>query len=596
MSDIKRILGRIRDGRLKELAGEWLWMYAYVRRYWWLIAIYTALGSFGSLLGLGTSMVSRDLVDAVTGTSGGAILEAAALYVGVGVSQIFINLVKGRISLKIRLKITNEIREDIYSQILHTDWESLAGYRTGDFLYRVNGDAGIVSGNILNFIPNLVSICISFGGAFLVMMQNDPWMALIALAGAPATFFSSRKTTKKMREYQSQNQDVATDKMSFDQETFQNLQIIKAFGLVETFTKKLHTIQQESMNMALAQNKFQAGTMVLNSLIGQLVGYLCYGFAIYRLWQGDITYGTMTMFVSMASSLRGSFNAIIGLIPTMVRVGTSAGRIMEMVNLPREEAESSEEAEAMREEARERGVEVRMDYVTFQYEENRPIYQEADFEARPGEIVVLIGPSGQGKTTTLRLFLGLFHPAKGSITVSNPGGKTLKTSASTRCLFSYVPQGNTMFTGTIAENMRLIRPEASDEEICQALETACAWEFVKKLPNGIHTQMKERGQRFSEGQNQRLSIARAILADAPVILLDEATSALDIQMENRLLKQIMKNDPCRTVIVATHRPSVFSMCDRIYRVENGYMKELPKEEVQLLSQGEQQIGKERNLA
>ena len=596
MADVKRILDRIREGKLKELAGEWMWMHIYVRRYWWLIAVYTGLGSLGSFLGLGTSMVSRELVDAVTGTSGGAILEAAALYVGVGVSQIFINLVKGRISLKIRLKITNEIREDIYSQILHTDWESLSGYRTGDFLYRVNGDAGIVSGNILNFIPNLVSICISFGGAFLVMVQNDPWMALIALAGAPVTFLSSRKTTKKMREYQSENQNAATDKMSFDQETFQNLQIIKAFGLVDRFTERLHKIQQDSMDMALAQNKYQSGAMVLNSLIGQLVGYLCYGFAIYRLWRGEITYGTMTMFVSMAASLRGSFNAIIGLVPTVIRVGTSAGRIMEMVNLPREEAEFSQEAEAVRKEAGVSGVEVRMDQVTFQYEEGRPVYQEANFAAYPGEIVVIIGPSGQGKTTTLRLLLGLFHPVKGKVTVSNPGKAPLNVSASTRHLFSYVPQGNTMFTGTIAENMRLIKPEASDEEICRALETACAWEFVKKLPDGIHTQMKERGQRFSEGQNQRLSIARAILADAPVILLDEATSALDIRMENRLLKQIMKSDPCRTVIVATHRPSVFSMCSRIYRVADGSMEELSKEEVTSLSLGERQIERERNLA
>ena len=596
MSEIKRIFGRIREGRLKELTTQWMWMYVYVRRYWWLIAIYTALGSMGSFLGLGTSLVSRDLVDAVTGSSGGKILEAAVFYVGVGVSQIFVNLIKGRISLRIRLKITNEIREDIYSQILHTDWASLSGYRTGDFLYRVNGDAGIVSGNILNFIPNLVSICISFGGAFLVMIQNDPWMALIALAGAPVTFLSSRRTTKKMRAYQSRNQNVATDKMAFDQETFQNLQIIKAFGLVECFTGKLHQIQKESMDMAMAQNKFQSGTMVLNSLIGQLVGYLCYGFAIFRLWRGDITYGTMTMFVSMAASLRGSFNAIIGLLPTVVRVGTSVERIMEMVNLPREETQDNQEAENIRKEAKESGVEVRMEQVTFQYEEGRPVYQGADFMARPGEIVVLIGPSGQGKTTTLRLFLSLFHPVKGSVTVANPQKDPIKTSASTRRLFSYVPQGNTMFTGTIAENMRLIKPEATDDEIRQALETACAWEFVKELPNGIDTQMRERGQRFSEGQNQRLSIARAILADAPVILLDEATSALDIRMEKRLLSQILKRDPCRTVIAVTHRPSVFSMCNRIYRMEDGAMKELSKQEIDLLSKEAYQIDRERNLA
>lgn len=381
MSDLERIIRRIKEGRLKELVGEWLWMYTYVRRYWLMIVIYTALGGFGSLMGLGISMVSRNLVDAVTGQSAGNIAQAACIYVGIGVAQIFINLIKTRISLKIRLEINNGIRKDIYSQILHTDWEALAGYRTGEFLYRVNGDAGMVSNSILTFIPNMVSVFISFGGAFLVMMKNDPWMALIALIGAPVTFLSSRRMTKKIREYQYRNQDVSTNRMSFDQETFQNLQTIKAFNMIDRFTEKLQKIQEESMVLALEQNKFQAGMTIMNSLVGQTIGYLCYGFAVFRLWRGDITYGTMTMFVSMAGSLRGSFSGIIGLIPSAIRAGTSAGRIMQMVTLPREDNTFSEEAKKMCERSRACGIQVVMDQVSFRYEENHPVYENVDFHA-----------------------------------------------------------------------------------------------------------------------------------------------------------------------------------------------------------------------
>ncbi|MFR7991467.1 MAG: ABC transporter transmembrane domain-containing protein [Lachnospiraceae bacterium] len=181
---MRRIIQKIKEGKLKKLLAEMLWMYIYVRRYWMLILLYIALGSMGSVLGLGTSVVSRDLVDAVTGVSSARIARVAFLYVGVGVSQIFINAVQSRMSTKIRLKVTNEIKADIYEQVLRTDWAYVAGYRSGDLLYRVNGDAGMVANSILTFLPNVVSTLISFGGAFVIVMQNDPMMALIALAGA----------------------------------------------------------------------------------------------------------------------------------------------------------------------------------------------------------------------------------------------------------------------------------------------------------------------------------------------------------------------------------------------------------------------------
>ena len=221
-----------------------------------------------------------------------------------------------------------------------------------------------------------------------------------------------------------------------------------------------------------------------------------------------------------------------------------------------------------------------MENVGFAYEEDKWIYQGADFRAEPGEIVALIGPSGQGKTTTLNLILGLYHPKKGTIRVGNPGGNELRASSSTRCVFSYIPQGNTMFSGTIADNMRMVKPEASDEEIRSALEAACAWEFVGKLEHGMDTEVRERGTRFSEGQKQRLSIARALLADAPVMILDEATSALDVATERRVLRSIIRKEPNRTVIVAAHRPSVFSMCSRVYKVGGSRITELDEQGIQ----------------
>lgn len=577
MKELKRIIQKIREGKLKKLLGELTWMYVYVRRYWLWILLYILLGASGAVLGLGTSVVSRNLVDAVTGVNSQRILEVASLYVGVGVSQIFINAVKMRLSLRIRLKVTNEIRADIYEQVLNTDWESLAKYRSGDLLYRVNGDAGMVANNILNFLPNAVSVCISFVGAFSIVMKNDPAMALIALAGAPVSLLMSRYRVKKTRDFQRDNQDLSSDRTVFDQETFQNLQFIKAFGMLGQIKEKFYSLQQDTIRLSLKQNKFQTGTMIITSLVGQIIGYACYGFAVYRLWQGDISYGTMTMFVSMAASLRGSFSGIIGLLPALISAGVSAERIMEVVQLPRESTQDDAQAREMKRQAQQTGVRAYMEHVDFAYEDEKWVYKDACFRAEPGEIVALIGPSGQGKTTTLNLLLGLYHPQNGRITVGNPGGSTLEASSSTRCLFSYIPQGNTLFSGSIADNMRMVKPEATDEEIREALKAACAWDFVEKLEEGIDTQVRERGQRFSEGQKQRLSIARALLADAPIMILDEATSALDVATERRVLKSIIKKEPHRTVIVAAHRPSVFSMCSRVYKIQDHTVSEVDED-------------------
>ena len=583
---IKHYMKRIREGRLQELLSQWLWMGGYIRKYWLLIGTYTLIGASGSLMGLGTSLLSRNLVDSVTGDSTVKILASALGYAAVGLFQLVISAVRTRLSMRITMKVGNKIRGDIFAQILRTEWEDLSKFPSGDLLYRINGDASVVVNNILTYLPNVTSILISFGGAFWVMMQNDPWMALVALAGAPISFLSTRFSMRKMREFQKKQMELQSHKTVFNQEALQNIQMIKAFGLVEHFVQQYTEVQDQSLEYAMVQNAFQSKMTILTGMIGQLIGYACYGFAVFRLWQGQITYGTMTLFVSMAASLRGSFSGVLNLLPTAMRAGISAGRIMEVVQLPRESEEELEKGRTMLEQARETGIQVEMKDVSVAYGDNDPVYTHANLLARPGEIIGLIGPSGQGKTTTLRVLLGLYHAQSGQITVSNPGKGTETVSSGTRCLFSYIPQGNTLFSGTIADNMRMLKPEASDQEIIEALNTAGAWEFVEKMEKRIDTQVHEGGNRFSEGQKQRLSIARALLLHTPVILLDEATSALDMATERRVLRNILCRDPLQTIIVTAHRPSVLSMCHRVYKIQNGRFEEVNDTEIQAFLQEE----------
>lgn len=224
------------------------------------------------------------------------------------------------------------------------------------------------------------------------------------------------------------------------------------------------------------------------------------------------------------------------------------------------------------------GFEIRMKDVNYAYVEDNRVITDSQFIAKPGEIVALVGPSGEGKTTMIRLILGLIRPETGYVSLTASDGRSVEMNADTRHLFAYVPQGNTILSGTIAENMRMVREDADDEQIIEALKIACAWDFVKDMPDTINCSIGERGKGFSEGQAQRIAIARAVLRDSPVLLLDEATSALDVTTERRVLRNIIQQKPNKTCIVTTHRPSVLNMCQRVYRVMETRVTELSEEE------------------
>jgi ABC-type multidrug transport system fused ATPase/permease subunit len=278
----------------------------------------------------------------------------------------------------------------------------------------------------------------------------------------------------------------------------------------------------------------------------------------------------MTLFLQISGSLTSSFTTLVALVPSAISIATAAGRIMEVTTLSSENDEDYEKATAMLSKAKEKGIKVSAENVTYAYKDgDKSVINNASFEVSPGETIALIGPSGEGKTTLLRLILGLMEPDSGKMEMS-VGNEAISISDSTRRFCSYVPQGNTVFSGTIAENLRLVKDDATEEEIIEVLKIADAWSFVSELPLGIDTIIGERGVNFSEGQVQRLSIARAVLREAYVLVMDEATSALDAETECTVLKNLMASNPLRACIITTHRPSMLQYCDRIYKIsENG---------------------------
>ena len=564
------------DGTFDEFLDDWKWIFSYSRKYWKSIVFYMFLGILSATLSLVSSVASKHLVDIITKRELDKlwILILAMLFSTV-FSLVFSSLVS-HISTKISIQVNNDIQADIFSRIISADWMALHRFPNGDLLNRFNSDVNTISGNAISWLPNLVISVYAFVSTFVVILYYDVTMAFIALLSAPFLLLASRYIMRRHREYRRRVMELNSNMMSFEVDTFYNLDTIKSFGVTEKYGKELHKWQEKFKEHSLAYNLFTIKSNAITSAISTMVTFLSFGYCLFRLWSGAITYGTMTLFLQQRAALSSKFSSLVGIFPTMLNASISAHRIRQIVEIP-EERINPEAAASLREQADD-GLTVQMNSVYFSYEDENKVITNSYFVARPGEIVALVGPSGEGKTTMIRLILGLTHPENGTVTLTAADGQAMEMSADLRQFFSYVPQGNTMLAGTIAENLRMVKEDATDEEIIEALKMACAWDFVAKLPDTIHSPVGERGRGLSEGQAQRIAIARAILRDAPVLLLDEATSALDVATERQVLRNIVRQRPNRTCIVTTHRPSVLNMCQRVYRVMQTRVRELTEEE------------------
>lgn len=569
------LIGKWKDGTFSEIIDDWKWIFSYSKRYKGAIAFYTVLGIFSTSLGLVSSVASKYLIDIITGYQMDKLGLLIVIMVGSTVFSLVFSSLINRISTKLSIDINNDIQADIFDKIVDADWLALNKYSNGDILNRFNGDIGTVSNNAISWLPTIVIAIYNFIATFFVIMHYDVMMAVIAFASAPFLFLSSRFIIKKQREYGKKVREMSSDLMTFEVETFYNFDTIKSFGVAPHYSKKMRWWQKKFKDISLEYNLFTIKTNIWLSILGAMVQMVAFGYCLFRLWTRDITYGTMTLFLQQRSNLSGAFSNVISIIPSFLNSSISAHRIRELVELPKEvHIPESSEMDVYAE----KGFEVRMKEVDFAYIEGKKVITDSDFVACPGEIVALVGPSGEGKTTMIRLILGLVHPEEGKTVLVASNGQEVRMNADTRHLFAYVPQGNTILSGTIAENMRMVKEEATEEEIVEALKIACAWDFVEKLPDTIHTNLGERGRGLSEGQAQRISIARAVLRDAPILLLDEATSALDVTTERQVLRNIIQQKPNKTCIVTTHRPSVLNMCQRVYRVMETRVTELSEEE------------------
>ena len=580
-NSLHTLFQRWRDGSFAEILSDWRWIFGYTKKYKFAVLFYTVLGVFSTTFGLVASVAGKYTIDIITGYQTERLgVMIAIMLGGASFSLLFSSLIS-RLSTRISIDINNDIQADIFQQIIDVDWKSISEYRSGDLLNRFNGDVNTVAQNAISWLPSIIISLYSFIITFVLIWHYSKVMSLIAFASAPVLLIMSKYFIRKQREYARKVKENRSDMMAFEVDTFHNLDTIKSFGVMDAYGRKLRGWQKIMRAVGLDYNMFTIKTNVFMSVLGLVIQYAAFGYCLYLLWGHQITYGTMTLFMDQRSRLSDAFNKVVGIIPGFLTSSISAHRIREIIDLPREvHLPESQELQNLVSD----GFSVRMDGVSFAYREGRNVILTSDFHASPGEIVALVGPSGEGKTTMIRLILGLIHPDRGRVYLRASDGTEVEMNADSRFLFSYVPQGNTILSGTIEENMRLVREDAADEEIVEALKIACAWEFVSRLPDTIHSSLGERGRGVSEGQTQRLAIARAVLRDAPVLLLDEATSALDVATERKVLRNIIRQRPNKTCIVTSHRPTVLSMCQRVYRVMDTRITELSPDEASSMAE------------
>ncbi len=587
LSRIKHFFNRIKEGRLKTLRAEIRWVYSYAKIYVGLIIIYTLLGLSGTVVSLISSLVSRDLVDIITGHQTGELLKTFCAMIGITLGSAFISQISSLISTKINIRVSNSIKADVFEKIMSSEWEALSDYHSGDLMTRWSGDVSVVSSGILSLFPNLIIFIFRFFSALLMVVRYDASFAIFAIAGIPISIFISRSSLRRMRKGNMSTLRVNTHISSFNQEAFGNIQTLKAFDMLNVYVDRLKELQKEYSNTMIRYQKMTIMNSMLLTVVAMLVSYSAQGWGVYKVWSGAITYGTMTMFLGLSTTLSGTVNDLLSLFPATISLGNSARRLMEVTGLPKEDYSQKEEVKEFFETHCQDGVGLHVRGVSYAYKNSDDIFIDANVDAFPKETIAFVGPSGEGKTTMLRYLLSIINAKSGEGYICAgrtlpEDGESMMLSASVRQLMAYVPQGNTMFSGTIAMNMRNVKPDATDEDIIDALKMACAWDFIEKLPEGINSEIKERGGGFSEGQAQRIAIARALLRKSPILLLYEATSALDMELERRVLKNIMADDYPRTCIVTTHRPTVLNVCNSVYSIHDKNCRKLSGEEIDAL--------------
>ena len=538
---------------------KWLWAVAAGNRLQTLLN--AVIGIASVVMSLVSVYVVRNAIDIASHALEGDIYTAIAwmgaviiIDFALSISGIYVRNILG-------VKAQNRMQQKMLERVLRSEWSSRKAMHSGDIVNRLEGDVNVVVGFLTETMPGALSTSLLFIGAFCYLYSMDSTLALITIAVVPLCVVMSKFYVKKMRRLNRQVRDSDSKIQSVMQEIVQHTMLIRTLEGDQPMIGRLTESHRQLRQNIVSRTLFSVlSNLTLN--LGFALSYLLtFAWSAIRLSQGTLSFGGMTAFLQLVSRIQGPARSLAKLLPQSVAVITAAERLMELEDIPEET-----EGEPI-------FVQppccLHLKNVSFRYDDNSPwVLKDFNYTFRPGTATAVMGGTGAGKTTLIRMLLALTKPQQGSATIAS-GTAPQKEETLThlhRCNFVYVPQGNTLMSGTIRENLLLAKPEATDDEMRNALHTSCA-DFVLSLPDGLDTVCSEHGGGLSEGQAQRIAIARALLRDRPVMLFDEATSALDAETEEQLLQNILATRK-KTIVFITHRKMVCRFCDDILKVDS----------------------------
>lgn len=520
------------------------------------------IGLFGVALGLSSVWAMQRAIDIAAGAREGSLYGAvgvmAVLILGefaVGISRVWVKNILG-------VKAQNRMQQRVLARLLRSEWRGREAMHSGDIVNRLEQDVKTVVTFLTETLPSTLSTLAMFVGAFIYLLQMDAWLAFTIVAILPLFILVSRFYVAFMRRYNRKVRDTDSLIQSLLTETMQHRMLVKTMEADQQMLNRLDGTQQTLRQWVRKRTAFSvASNFFLN--VGFSLGFLiAFLWGALRLYSGTLTFGGMTAFLQLVNRIQGPARDLAKLVPAFVSVYTAAERLMELEDIPEEQQGEPLMLSAP--------CGIRFEHVAFNYGApgQQPALHNFSVDFKPGSCTAIMGETGAGKTTLIRLLLALIRPQQGNLTIySHPsqggdGGGSL--SPLHRCNFVYVPQGNTLLSGTLRENLLLGNPDASEAQMQEALRLACA-DFISELPDGLDTRFSEQGGGLSEGQAQRIAIARALLRPGSIMLLDEATSALDADTERKVLENILKNHQ-RTVIFVSHRAAVVDYCDQVITI------------------------------
>ena len=521
------------------------------------ILLCTLIGCVSVACSLMFVLFSKNAIDIATGVKEGDL----TMY-GVGMAclilfEIGLHALDNWVANRLDVELRNRFRSRFFGLLLQSEWQGKERYHSGDVLNRMVQDLGSVVSVITTTVPFAVNTLLQLVASFGLLYSMDHTLAIVLVLILPLFSLLSRLYVRRMRSMTKAVRESESQIQAVMQESLQHKTIVKTLEQSGGMMQRLGGLQGRLFGEVVARTRFSVLSRGLVSM-GFSAGYLtAFLWGVFSIQGGVITFGVMTAFLQLVGRIQRPLADLARMIPALVSALTSAERLMELEELPQEE---SGESIAIPGKAG-----IRFSKVSFRYPDgDEEVVTGLDEDFSPGSMTAILGETGAGKTTLIRLILALIRPTAGRVTIYDADHE-LEVSPQTRGNLVYVPQGNTLFSGTIRDNLLLGCPDATDEQLWEVLRVACA-EFVLSLPEGLDTKCGEQGGGLSEGQAQRIAIARSLLRPGSILLFDEATSALDPDTERRLLERLAEARGGRTVIFITHRPSVLEYCDKVLRV------------------------------